>query len=49
MKVGYKTTEFWMTVIAVLVKYFFPEDFPAEAFYAVAAYAVSRAMTKWGA
>lgn len=37
-----------MTIVTILVTYFFPEDFPREGMYAVAAYAISRAMSKWG-
>lgn len=49
MKPGFQTTEFWLTLVTVilgLVKQFWLTDIPNESFYTVIAYILSRTVTK---
>jgi len=41
MKAGFKTSEFWLTLIVSVAKTFFP-DIPDEAIFAVIAFVLSR-------
>jgi hypothetical protein len=48
---GMKTSEFWMSVVAILLKWLGPHlgmDFPNEAVGSVAAYVVGRSLRKFG-
>lgn len=45
MKAGWKTSEFWLPIVMVVAKKFFP-DIPEESLYAVIAYIVARAGVK---
>lgn len=45
MKAGFKTTEFWMTLVAGVLSTVLP-DFPTEAALAVLAYVISRTVVK---
>jgi len=47
MTPGFKSTEFWVTVISTVVFAAFP-DMPPEAFIAVVGYVVSRGLAKFG-
>ena len=47
---GMKSSEFWMTMVAAILKMFAPAlgaEFPDEAMLAVAAYVVSRGLAKY--
>lgn len=46
MNPGVKTTEFWLTLAAVVLKAIFPEQVPHEALMTVAAYVASRSAVK---
>ena len=45
-KSGWKTTEFWITVLTIVVKVTGIVDLPVEAIAAVAAYVLSRGWAK---
>ena len=45
-KSGWKTTEFWITVLTIIVKVTGIVDLPVEAIAAVAAYVLSRGWAK---
>ena len=44
---GFKSTEFWLTVVTVVAMAIWP-DMPKESLIAVVGYALSRGMNKWG-
>ena len=41
MKTGFKTSEFWITLLLIVAKKIYP-DIPEEAFYTVIAYIMAR-------
>jgi len=43
---GFKTSEFWVTIVTTLVFAFWP-DMPAEALLATVGYVVSRGLSKF--
>jgi hypothetical protein len=48
MNPGIRTTEFWLTLAAVVAKTIFPDNVPHEALMTVAAYVASRGVVKFG-